>query len=153
MIACRLCCISKAVAIRLKLPCLHWHSADGRLQTVAGAWRGDNINPFHRHKATSFPDSKHDAIEALLRGFTAVVSGEAFLEELPVVIDIPPVTKQFRGFDYVASYDRVKNFISVSGYGLDKPCEYLGRGADTNLGEALDHTFEKIIMPVVWGLG
>lgn len=59
------------------VPLVHWHGANANLRMVASAW--SSVNPFHRRKATSFPDDLNEVIGCLLRGLRAARDGSAFL--------------------------------------------------------------------------
>lgn len=58
---------------------VHWHRASAPLRPVIGAFLMSDINSNHRRKATSFPQSFEDLVKALVCGFAAATSGDAFL--------------------------------------------------------------------------
>lgn len=59
---------------------IHWHRAYRPMQPVRGVWDEEDINPFHRAKATSFPASFNHILAMLVAGFSAAANGSAFRE-------------------------------------------------------------------------
>ena len=57
---------------------IHWHKAHANLKAVSGAFDECDINEVHRRKATSFPATFPDLVEALIAGFAAAANGSAF---------------------------------------------------------------------------
>lgn len=137
--------LSASVAIwgtdKDRVPMICWFGASDRLQRVAGAWRSDNINPFHGCKASSFPMSMIEVIECLRIGFEAVHGGSAFHSE----IEFKPVIEMHDGHEYRASYNE-KGTIAVTGFGIKGAAEYTARTGDrSELSEAIDYTIRKIV--------
>lgn len=57
---------------------IHWCHARAPLKAVPFAWAENDINPCHRRKATSFPQSFVDLVKTLAAGFAAAADGSAF---------------------------------------------------------------------------
>lgn len=57
---------------------IHWHNAHLPLQALPGVWVEDDINPTHRMKATSYPETYTQLVSILADGFSAAFTGAAF---------------------------------------------------------------------------